>query len=188
MNDKIVLGLSGKIASGKDTIADYIVEKYGGVSVSFSKPLRDILNIAYLPINRSNLSWLAQALVDKFGGDVISNIVGKEIEKSDKKIFVLPNIRRSDDVSYFRNWDGYFSVGINTDPKICYERLIKRGQNIDDNTKTWEEFQKDLLLSTEVEIDKLAESATFRIDNNGTLEDLYKQIDQIIEEVKNKPN
>lgn len=188
MNNKIVIGLAGQIASGKDTIADYIANKYGGVSVSFSKPLRDILNRAYLPIDRLNLSWLAQTFINRFGGDVISNIIGHEIEASDKTIFILPNIRREDDAAYFKNWPGYVLVGINTETKTCYDRLIQRSQNIDDQTKTWEQFQKDLQLSTEVSIDGLIKKAPIKIDNNGTFEDLYKQIDKIMEGLLKKPN
>lgn len=180
---KIVIGLAGQIASGKDTVAEYIAEKYGGVSVSFSKPLRDILNRAFLPTDRANLSWLAQTFIDRFGGNVISNIIGKEVDASDKKIFILPNIRREDDAAYFKDWPGYIMIGINTDIKTCYDRLIKRSQNVDDQTKTWEQFQKDLQLSTEVAIDGLIKKSTIQIDNNGSFEDLYKQIDEIIKKL-----
>lgn len=184
MNRKIIIGLAGQIASGKDTVANYIVEKYGGVSLSFSDPLRDILKRARLPIIRENFAWLAQSLVDKFGGDVISKIIGKEIEESDKEIFVLPNIRRNDDVSYFKEWPGYVLVGIETDDKVCYERLIKRGQKEDDKTKTWEEFLKDRKLSTEVEIEGLIKKSSIVLNNNGNLEDLYKQVDELIQKIK----
>jgi len=180
---KIVIGLAGQIASGKDTIAEYVVKKYGGVSLSFSQPLRDILDKAFLPVDRKNLVWLAQALIDHCGGDVLSKIIGREIELSDKKIFVLPNIRREGDVSYFKDWPGYILVGVKTDPKISYERLIKRSQNVDDQTKTREQFQKDLTLSTEVAIDDLIKNSSIQIDNNGTFEDLYNQIDEIIKKL-----
>lgn len=181
---KIIIGLAGQIASGKDTVANYIVEKYGGVSLSFSDPLRDILKIAYLPIVRENFAWLAQSLINKFGGDVISKIIGKKIEDSDKQIFVLPNIRREDDASYFKDWPGYILVGIETDDKLCYERLIKRGQKEDDKTKTWEEFLKDRQLSTEVEIESLIKKSSIILNNNGSLEDLYKQIDELMQKIK----
>ena len=74
-------------------------------------------------------------------------------------------------------------VGINTDLKNCYERLIKRGQNEDDKNKTWEQFQKDLQLSTEVSIAGLIKKSTIKLDNNGSLEDLYKQIDKMMSDL-----
>lgn len=178
--NKIVIALAGQIASGKDTIGEYIVKKYDGVSLSFSQPLRDILNRAFLPINRANMSWLGQTLVDRFGSDILSKIISKEIETSDKKIFILPNIRREGDVVCFKDLPGYVLVGVNTDSRVCYDRLVKRSQNVDDQTKTWEQFQKDLQLSTETSISELMKKASIQIDNNGTLEDLYKQVDEII--------
>lgn len=180
MNDKIVIAFAGQIASGKDTVADYIVQKYGGVSMSFSSPIRDILNRIYQPINRDNLVWIGQTMTDHFGADTFSKTIGKEIEKSDKKIFILPNIRREGDISYFKDWPNFILVGIRTDARTSYERLIKRSQNVDDQTKTWEQFQKDLQLSTELAIESLIQSAKVVIDNNGTLEELYKQVDNIM--------
>lgn len=38
-----VIGIMGKMGSGKDTIADYLVERYGYTKVSFSELLRDEL-------------------------------------------------------------------------------------------------------------------------------------------------
>jgi dephospho-CoA kinase len=186
MNDKIVIGLAGQIASGKDTIADYIVKKYGGISLSYSQSLRDILNRIFQPIDRANLVWLGQTLVDRFGTDILSKVLSKEIELSDKKIFVLSNIRREGDISCFKDWPGFVLIGVETDPKICYERLTKRSQNTDDQIKTWEQFQKDLQLSTEVTIDGLIKKSSIQVNNDGSLEDLYKQVDKIIEELNKK--
>jgi len=177
---KIIIGLAGQIASGKDTVAEYVKQKYDGVTISFSQPLRDILNRLYLPIDRIHMSKLAQALVDKFGTGILSKTIATEIDRSDKNIFILPNIRREGDYEALKDHPGFMLVGINTDIKKCYERLIKRGQNEDDKSKTWEQFQKDLTLSTEVEITSLIQKSQTNIDNNGSFDDLYVQVDEII--------
>jgi len=39
----IVIGLNGYARSGKDTVADYMVEQYGFEKVSFAAPLKDML-------------------------------------------------------------------------------------------------------------------------------------------------
>ena len=177
---KIIIGLAGQIASGKDTVAAYLAEKYNSVTVSFSAPLRAILDRLYMPIDREHLSGLAQCLIDKFGTDVLSKTIAKEIEASDKQIFVLPNIRREADYSQLEHNQGFILVGINTDLKTCYERLVKREQNEDDKNKTWEQFQKDLQLSTEVSISGLIKKSSIKLDNNGSPEDLYQQIDKMM--------
>jgi len=186
MRNKIIIGIAGQIASGKNVIADYVAKKYGGVTISFSQPLRDILERLCMPIDREHLSGLTQCLIDKFGDDFLSKIVAKEIEKSDKQIFILPNIRRETDCVHLKDNPGFILVGVEADPRKCYDRLIERGQNEDDKGKTWEQFQKDLQLSTEVSIAGLIKKSSIILENNGSLEELYKQVDQMMEEQLNK--
>jgi dephospho-CoA kinase len=57
---------------------------------------------------------------------------------------------------------------------------------VDDIGKTWEDFQKDLKLSTEVEIAALVKKADYQLDNNGTKEDLFKQVDSLITKLQEK--
>ena len=42
--DKIIFGLVGPLASGKETVKKYLNEKYGGKDCKFSSILRDILS------------------------------------------------------------------------------------------------------------------------------------------------
>ena len=39
----MIIGLSGYARSGKDTVANYLVEKYGFVKISFADPMREAL-------------------------------------------------------------------------------------------------------------------------------------------------
>lgn len=43
----MLIALIGKKGSGKDTVADYIVEKYGFYKYQFAKPLKDICKILF---------------------------------------------------------------------------------------------------------------------------------------------
>ena len=43
----MIIGLSGNIGSGKDTIANYLVDKYNFRKVSFASKLKDIVSILY---------------------------------------------------------------------------------------------------------------------------------------------
>jgi len=43
--DKLIIGLVGEIASGKSTIAQFLEEEFGSLTVSFSESLRKILDI-----------------------------------------------------------------------------------------------------------------------------------------------
>jgi hypothetical protein len=58
--------------------------------------------------------------------------------------------------------------------------LITRGENADDNTKTYEQFLTDHQRSTELSILDVIPQAKERIDNNGTIEGLYGQLDELV--------
>lgn len=45
----MIIGIIGKAGSGKDTVADYLVSKYGFTKVSFASILKDMLSVAGLP-------------------------------------------------------------------------------------------------------------------------------------------
>jgi len=75
-------------------------------------------------------------------------------------------------------------VSIKAEQKSRYQRLIKRGQNTDDATKTWEKFLTDSQLPTEITIREVAKGAKFSIDNNTSLTDLFSQVREIIEKVR----
>src|SRR3989344_210346 len=74
----------------------------------------------------------------------------------------------------------FILIEIFANPKTRYERLIKRGENSDDNNKTYEEFLEDHKRSTEMSIPEVAKNATEKIDNNGSIEDLHQQLDNLV--------
>lgn len=178
--EKIIIGLSGEIASGKDTVAEYLVKKYHSQTISFSQPLRDILDRLYLPVNRINMANLGIVLREKFGQDLLAKIMTQEIKASSKNIICLPNIRLNSDIMEIKKLKNFILIGLAAEPKTRYQRIIKRSQNTDDKNKTWAQFLKDSKLSTETEIRKISQTAKFKIDNNGSYKNLYAQIDEIM--------
>lgn len=184
MAKKLIIGLVGEIASGKDTAAAYLKEKYRSETISFSQPLRDILDRLFLPLTRENMAKLGIALRKSYGQDLLSKIVAQEIKMSKKNIFVLPNIRLESDIIYLHQEPGFILVNIETDIKTRFARIKKRGQNADDKTKTWAGFLKDAKLPTETKIRELAKRCKYQLDNNGTKKELEKQIDGLMKKIK----
>lgn len=182
--NKIILGLAGEIASGKGTIAKYVVEKYNGNIHRFSIMLRDVAKRMYLEENRENLQKLSTIFRENFRDDILSQVIYHDVNNDSHKIIAVDGVRRSPDIAYLRKIEGFKLVYIETDIKNSYERIIKRGENTDDMNKTFEEFQKDHEREAELRIKDLKNEADFVVDNNGTFEDLYKQIDEIIKKLK----
>lgn len=180
MNNKIILGFVGQIASGKGTAAAYLKEKHQASVHRFSTMLRDVLNRLYLEVNRDNLQKLSSATREYFGSDTLSKVIAEDVKKDDNRLLVIDGIRRPDDVKYLKNIPGFILVNISADIEKKYERIISRNENTDDTKKTLEEFKNDHEREAEVQINEIAKQATEHIDNNETLEKLYEQLDTLV--------
>ncbi|MDP3957043.1 MAG: AAA family ATPase [bacterium] len=183
---KIIIGVAGEIASGKDTVGQYIAEKYDALPLRFSQPLRDILDRIGLEQNRENFAKLSLYLRKAFGEDILSKIILAEAEKSPKNLVVVDGVRRLPDIIHMESNEHFYFVYVDVSPEKRYERLIKRRQNADDATKTPVQFDKDAKLETELQIHDLKERADFVINNDGTVEELHTQVDKIVVELKKR--
>ena len=181
-NKKIVIGIAGEIASGKETVAEYLVEKYHAKKFRMSDILKNILERVNLGNNRKNLGKLSLALRESFGQDVLIHALIEDIKGSDADIVIIDGIRRMAELEHLSNLDNFKFIYLKADLKKRYERLIQRGEKQDDNIKTFEEFKKDHQIETETTILELEDKAGTVITNNGTLEDLYKKIDSVLNE------
>ena len=179
---KLILGITGEMVSGKGTVAKHVVDAYQGASHRFSTILRDILDRVYVEQSRENLQNLSATLRKTFGEDVLAKSITHDVENDLHDIVVIDGIRRLPDIKYLKELPHFKLVYIEADMRVKYERLVKRGENSDDNTKTFEDFQKDHDGEAETQIRDLKNYANHTIENNESFSDLYKQIDEIIKE------
>ena len=183
---KIILGLAGEMASGKGTVAQYIVQKYQGNTYRFSTVLRSVAQRMYIEENRENLQKISTIFRQNFFDDILSSVIAQDIENDDGEIIAVDGVRRMADIKYLKKFPNFKLVYIDTEIEKRYQRIIKRGENADDNKKTLDQFKKDHTREAEVQIKNLRKSADFVVDNNGDFTKLYQQVDEIINSFKNK--
>jgi len=181
---KIILGLVGPLASGKEVSKKYLEEKHGAHSYRFSKMLRDILNRLYLPISRENMQNLSLDLRNRFGSDTFAKVIAEEAKGDAGEIVVIDGVRRLDDIAHLKNIPGFCLVSIDADPEIRYKRMLSRNENSGDSQKTFADFLADGAKEAELEIPTVMKAAKYHLDNNGSLPDLYKQLDALIAQEK----
>lgn len=179
-NKKIIIGLAGEIACGKGAVADYLVKKHQAISYHYSRILRDILDRVYQGQTRENMTNLSDFLRKNFGQDILSKVMADDITNDKNKLIVFDGIRRVPELNVFKKIPGFILIRIVGDPKIRYERFIKRNENPGDNKKTYQQFLKDLRGVSDYEIPEVMKRADLEINNDGSLENLYKQVDQIV--------
>jgi len=180
---KIILGLNGPLAAGKGTIAQYLKNKYAATVYAFSTPLRDILDRIYQPQTRVNMQDLSLDLRNRFGDDLLSSVIAKDATNDKNQIIVVDGVRRLPDIKYLRGLPGFHLITVVTDQKVRWERMVQRDQNPDDTEKTFAQFQKDEQAEAEKHIAEVGQTAEFSINNNGSLDDLYQQIEDILKQV-----
>lgn len=180
MSDKIILGFVGQIASGKGTASEYLKTKHGAKTYRFSTMLRDVLNRLYLTVSRENLQKISQIIRENFGEETLSKVIAEDVKNDPTPLIVIDGIRRPGDIEFLKQIPGFTLVNIFADMTTRYERITRRSENTDDANKTFEQFESDHKQEAELKIVEIAAEATEQIDNNGSLENLYAQLDALI--------
>jgi dephospho-CoA kinase len=180
---KIILGFVGPVASGKGTVCQYLKEKHQASVYRFSTILRNILDQLYLAQNRKNMQDLFLTLEQTFGDGVLSSAMANQVNSDSAIIIAIDGVRREADIKGLKDLPGFHLIFITADQKIRWQRIVKRGENTDDAQKTFSQFQKDEENEAEQQIKTVAKLAKYTIDNNGNLEQLYQQVEEILKKI-----
>lgn len=176
----MIIGLVGEKLSGKDTVAKYLIEKYGADHIRYSDTLDEILNLLDLPISRRNEIDLGLSLRSGFGKGVLNGAVKKKVSMSSAKHTIINGIRFSDEMATAEQL-GALIIYITAPIAVRYERYLQRHEKSDDGIQSMNEFEKQETEETERIIAALGAQANHRIDNDDSLEVLYHNIDQIMD-------
>jgi len=183
-NKKIIIGLVGESGSGKDTVADYLEEKYGAILMRFADPLRETLSLYVQNISREDLQWFSFALRNRFGNKVLSEALRKKIDLIDEGIVFINGMRVPEDYGFVKSFPNSYVVYVTLDQKSRWQRIYNRKEKSDDKVSL-EKFQEMERAEIEVSIPKIGEKADFRIENTGTKEELFAQVDELIHSLQN---
>ena len=177
---KTILGFAGEMSSGKGTAAKYFVEHHAAVTYRFSTILRDMLSRIHIPLERERMQRFSILLRKEFGEDVLARVMFEDAKHDTHELIVIDGIRRLEDVKYLRELPEFKLCYITAPMKTRYDRLVLRGENVDDKTKTLEQFEDDHEAEPEQEIVKLEAFAAEVIDNAGSMQELEAQLDVIL--------
>jgi dephospho-CoA kinase len=185
MKRKLIIGLIGEKGAGKGTVAEYLLEKYGAVHFGTSKILRRTLEDLHLPVTRDNLVKLALVLKEGYGPSVIIDSLIQDMEKSSADLIIADGIRMHGDVEPFQKkyQDNFYLVYVTANLKLRYERTKARKEKDGEENATLEQFLEEEGKLTEISIHEIGRGAQFKMNNNGTSEELKKQTDEMMEKL-----
>jgi dephospho-CoA kinase len=176
-----IIGLAGEMASGKSTAANHLIHKYNATSHKFSTPLRDTLDRFGLPQTRGNLAQLSTKMRETFGEDLFAKVLYQDTQKDQSEYIVVDGVRRLADIEHLRKLPEFKLVYIKADPERRFGRITNRTENEDDQGKSYEDFQKEQVQEAELEIKSLEPHADVVIENDGTIEELFEEVDRVME-------
>lgn len=175
-----VLGLPG---SGKSEAINYLLKKLNWPKVYFGEVTFDELKKRGLEVNEINERKVREELRAQFGQDYYAKKVIEKIEKILSGNILVESLYSWVEYLEFKKkfGDNFVAVVVYASPKIRYARLANRPTRP--------------LTSTEAQsrdysqIEKLFQAgpivmAEYTLINEGSLKDLYQQIEKIIKKLK----
>lgn len=184
---RFLIGVAGRMASGKGSVAKYMQQCCGAERHRSSDPLRQVVDIFALPQSRENLSRLSTFLRQTYGEHIIAHAMVRLLEQAKSEFALFDGMRRLIDLETFRPMPHFTFVFVDCDQRTRYQRYISRNENPGDAEMSWEEFIRRDTAETEEQIDLLKEHADYVIDNNDSYEELERRIEAVVNEIRKNP-
>lgn len=174
----MIIGITGKIGSGKDTVAN-ILEKKGFIHISLSDILREDLKRQKKLITRKNLVELGAKIRKEQGGAILAERAFSKIQPNKK--YVITSIGRTEEVHFFKE-KKIKIIYVDAHPKTRFKRIQARKREND--PATFKEFmklekQESQGKNLKRNLEKIKKEANIILTNDSTLKDLNKKVEKI---------
>ena len=143
----------------------------------------EILNVLGLPISRRNEIDLGMGLRRTFGDGILGKALAKRVRDSKHAFIIINGIRFQDELENARDL-GARIIYITAPEELRFKRFLKRKEKTDDASQNIAEFRLQEHEPTEIGIPSLGAQADEKIENAGTVEDLYSKIDRYIKHMQ----
>jgi dCMP deaminase len=176
----MLIGLTGRNAAGKGEVARYLQRK-SFYYYSLSDAIRDEIRSRGEQPTRERLIIIGNELRQKHGAAVLAERILSKIE--DDKHYIIDSIRNPSEVEAFREAKHFKLIRVEAPPEVRFQRIVNRQRESD--PKTYEEFVA--LENREAEGDDTSQNlvkvelmADYPLINDGPIEKLYVQIDELL--------
>ncbi|MGG0757540.1 AAA family ATPase [Brevibacillus laterosporus] len=172
----VKIALTGKMRSGKDTVAGYLVEHYDFIPYAFGDGIKRICHELF-PEQfvdgkkpRALLQGVGQAM-RAIDPDVWIKRTMREVNQASLFDVVITDLRQPNEYARLYS-EGYVIIRVNTSDDVRIDRMRSAGDTFD---------LADFTHDTERYVDMFA--VHYELNNNGSVCDLYEQICVVIREI-----
>jgi len=178
----MIIGITGQNASGKGEVSKYLENK-GFLYESLSDRIREELERINKKETRENLIKIGNDLREKHGSGILGLRTLDKLEENKK--YTIDSIRNPDEVNVLQSKKDFVLIAIEAPLDVRFERLKGRSRLGDVKTlKQFKEIEKqENRDSNKQRVNDCIKLAKYVINNNGTIEQLHKKIDKLLEDL-----
>lgn len=168
------IGLTGKMRSGKDTVADYLAQSHGfHVPLSFGNALKRIAHETFPDVPKEPKPrelYQFMNVMREYDKDVWVKHLAKEVGIISRvpRGIVVTDARQPNEVAWLRD-NGFTIVKVEADEVTRIERIKAQGESVDEEA---------LRHKTESYVDGI--DADYYLPNFGTINELHTRIDEMV--------
>ncbi|MCD8528686.1 MAG: AAA family ATPase [Chitinophagales bacterium] len=181
----MIIGITGTIGSGKDTLMELLKNEYGFKHYSVREYLVEKLEADHVEVNRTAMTNLANALREEnHPAYIIEQLFYKA--KEDGGNVVIESIRTPGEVEFLKEHADFHLFAVDADPNLRYERVQERKtatDRVDFNTFMAEEQRE--MNNEEPHMQNIAACvrlAEHKFKNNASIDMFYKKVRKVLEE------
>lgn len=187
-----VLGLTGTMGSGKNTVKQFILSRYSCYHVTLSDVIRGEIEKKRGQLNRTTLQDMGNEMRQKYGNHILAFLAVEYLPR-DKDFIVIDGIRNPGEVEYLKGKFGsdFYMIAVDASDEKRFERIQKRNDAKD--PRTMEDFRNaDARDKGEGEpphgqhVGKVVSMADFKINNDGDLNELQRQVAETMDKIYNR--
>lgn len=188
MNHKIIIGITGTLGAGKGTIVDYLKTK-GFKHYSVRAYLIEEIKRRQMPVTLESMVTVANDLRRQHGPSFIVTELYKKALTSNTNV-IIESVRSTGEVEGLKKLGTFYLISVEAPLAIRYQRVIARNKDSAD-VLSFEEFVKQenvQMNNTDPNKGNIAGCMTradFKLINNGTKEELWSQVDEILSKISN---
>lgn len=182
----MTIGIAGTLGAGKGTVVEYFVQTKGFVHYSVREFLWQEVDRRSLPRVRENLGLVANDWRAQHGSSYIVEQLYERAQMEPNRSVIIESLHTVGEAEFLKS-KGAIIFGVDADIALRYERIVKRSTETDYvSYKKFVEDNNREIADTDParhNIRKVIDIADYKIMNDGTVEELHAQIDEVLKQI-----